>query len=67
MRMTTKHVRSNTIEDVIKSLEKDSMNLFKQSRNNQMKPNKDKCNLLISGGKNITINIDGNNIEKKQL
>ena len=32
-----------------------------------MKPNKDKCNLLISGGKNITINIDGNNIEKKQL
>lgn len=67
MRMTTNHVRSNIIEDVIKSLEKDSMNLFKQSRNNQMKPNKDKRNLLISGGKNITINIDGNNIEKQQL
>ena len=29
-----------------------------------MKAKKDKCNLLISGSENITINVDGNIIEK---
>ena len=31
---------------------------------NQIKENKDKCHLLISGNENITINVDGNIIEK---
>ena len=29
-----------------------------------MKANKDKCYLLITGSENITINVDGNKIEK---
>ena len=29
-----------------------------------MKANKDKCHLLISDSENITINVDGNIIEK---
>ena len=31
---------------------------------NQIKAKKDKCHLLISGSENITINVDGNIIEK---
>ena len=31
---------------------------------NQVKAKKDKCHLLISGSENITINVDGNIIEK---
>ena len=64
MRRTTNRVRSNSVEDVINSLENDSINLFKRFASNQMKPNKDKCHLLISGRENININIDGNITEK---
>ena len=36
-------------DDIINSLENDSVNLFKWFLDNKMKANKDKCHLLISG------------------
>ena len=45
----TPYVTGDSVEDIINSLENDSM-----------KANKDKYHLLISGSENITINVDGN-------
>ena len=44
-------VTGDSIEDVINSLENDSIKLFKWFTDNQMKTNKDKCHLLISSSK----------------
>ena len=60
----TPYVTGDSIESVINSLENVSIQLFKWFADNQMKANKDKCHLLRSGSKNITINVDGNIIAK---
>ena len=60
----TPYVTFDSIEDIINWLENDSIKLFKWFAGNHMKVRKDKCHLLISGGQNITINVDGNIIEK---
>ena len=62
---STPYVTGYSIEDVINSLENDSIKLFNWFVENQIKENKDKCHLLISGNENITINVDGNIIEKR--
>ena len=54
----TPYVTGDSTEDVINLLESNSIKLIKWFVDNQMKANKDKCHLLISHGKNITINID---------
>ena len=61
----TPYVTDDSIESVINSLENVSIKLFKWFADNQMKANKDKFHLLISGSKNITINVDGNIIAKR--
>ena len=61
---STPYVTGYSIEDVINSLENDSIKSFNWFVENQIKENKDKCHLLISGNENITINVDGNIIEK---
>ena len=48
---TPLQVTGDSIEDVINSLENDSIKLFKWFTDNQMKTNKDKCHLLISSSK----------------
>ena len=48
----------------INSLENISIKLFKWFADSQMKANKEKCHLLISGSENITINVDGNIVGK---
>ena len=55
----TGYVTGDSIEDVINWLENDSIKLFNWFAGNQMKRNKDKCHLLISGSKNIDGNITG--------
>ena len=49
MWMTKHHVTGDSIKDVFNSLENDSVELFQWFVNNQMKANKNKCHLLISG------------------
>ena len=60
----TPYVTGDSIEDNINSLKNDSIKLFKWFADNQMKANKDKCHLLISGSENVTINVDANIIGK---
>ena len=58
------YVTGETIEDVINSVEHNSIKLSKRFSYNQIKANKDKCHLLISENENITINVDDNVIYK---
>ena len=44
----TPFVLGDSIDDVIKSLEDDSINLFKWFLDNQMKANSDKCHHITS-------------------
>ena len=60
----TPFVTCDSINDVIKSLENDSVQLFKWFTDNQMEVNQDKCQLLINTNENNTINVDGNITEK---
>lgn len=50
----------DSFEDIIKSLENDSIELFKWFSDNQIKANKDKYHVLISSNENDTTNVDGN-------
>ena len=58
------YVTGDSIEDIINSLENDSIKLYKWSLDNQMKANMKKCYILIRRSENYTINIDGNITEK---
>ena len=51
----TPYVTAENLDDVIKSLEKDSIQLFQWFSDNQMKVNHDKCYPLVSGKNNVTI------------
>ena len=50
----------DSFEDIIKSLENHSIELFKWFSDNQIKANKDKYQVLISSNENDTTNVDGN-------
>ena len=54
------YVSGESIDDVIKSLEDDSINLFKWFLDNQMKANSDKCHLITSTLSCINLKIGGN-------
>ena len=56
--VNTPYDTGDSTEDVINSLECDSIKLIKWFVDNQMRADKDECHLLLSRGKNITINID---------
>lgn len=47
----------DSFEDIIKSLENDSIELFKWFSDNQIKANKDKYHVLISSNENDTTNV----------
>ena len=53
----TPYVLADTINEVIKRLETASVNLLKWFANNQMKANQDKCHLIFSKNKNISMHI----------
>ena len=66
----TPYVTAENLDEVIKSLEKDSIKLFQWFSDNQMKANHDKCHLLVSGKNNVTMNASGfkiKNTESKKL
>ena len=44
----TPYVTAKNLDEIIKSLEKDSIKLFQGFSDNQMKANYDKCHLLVS-------------------
>ena len=53
------YVTPENLDDVIKSLEEDSIKLFQWFSDNQMKANHDKFHLLVSGKNNVTMNANG--------
>ena len=50
-------ISGQNIDDVIKTLENDSLRLFKWFSNSQMKVNKDKCHLILSNKERVTMKI----------
>ena len=65
MQMTihTPYVLEDSIDDVIKSLEDDSINFFKWFLYNQIKANSDKCHLITSKQSCMNLIIGNINIE----
>ena len=59
----TPYLSGDSIDDVIKSLEDDSINLFKWFLDNQMKANSDKCHLITSKLSCMNLKIGDINIE----
>ena len=53
----TSYTSDQNIDNVIRTLENDSVRLFKWFSNNQTKANKDKCHLLLSNKERVTIKI----------
>ena len=53
----TPYTSCQNIGNVIRTLENDSVRLFKWFSNNQMKANKDKCHLLLSNKQGVTMKI----------
>ena len=62
----TPYVTAENLDEVIKSLEKDSIKLFQWFSDNQMKANHDKCHLLVSGKNNVTMNVSGFKIKNSE-
>ena len=56
MWMTKRPVTAGNLDEVVKSLEKDSIKLLEWFSDNQMKANHEICHLLVSGKNNVTIN-----------
>ena len=59
----TPYALGDNIDDIIKSLEDDSINLFKWFLDNQMKANSDKCHLITSKQSCINLKIGNINIK----
>ena len=53
----TPYTSCQNIDNVIRTLENDSVRLFKWFSNNQMKANKDKCHLLLTNKQGVTMKI----------
>ena len=59
----TPYVSSDSIEDKIRILENDSIWLFKWFSDNIMKANKNKCHLIVSSNKHVSMKLDNTEIE----
>ena len=59
----TSYVLGDSIDDAIKSLEDDSINLFKWYLDNQMKANSVKCHLITSKQSWMNLKIGNINVE----
>ena len=62
----TPYVTAENLDEVIKSLEKDSIKLFQWFSDNQMKTNYNKSHLLVSGKNNVTMNASGFKIKNSE-
>ena len=63
----TPNVWGDSIENVIKSLEDDSINLFKWFLDNQMKANSNKCHLITNKQNCMDLKIGNMNIENSTM
>ena len=63
MTIHTPYVLGDSIDDVIKSLEDDSINFFKWFLYNQIKANSDKCHLITSKQSCMNLKTGNINIE----
>ena len=63
----TSYTTANTIDEVIKSLEHDSMMLFKWFSDNHRKANISKCHLLLNKKDEVTIKIGDMEIKNEHL
>ena len=59
----TSYTSGQNIDNVVRTLEINSVRLFKWCSNNQMKANKDKCHLLLSNKERPTMKIRENQIK----
>ena len=60
------YVTAENLDEVIKSLEEDSIKLFQLFSDNQMKANHDKCHILVSGKNNVTMSASGFKIKNTE-
>ena len=56
-------MKANNIDEAITILETDSIQLFKWFSDNQMKANRDKCHVVISNNKKVSMKIDNIELE----
>ena len=54
----TPYLSAKNVEDVIESLERASVSLFRWFENNLLKGNADKCHFLVSTSKEVSLNVD---------
>ena len=59
----TLYVSSDSIVDLIRILENDSIKLFKWFSDNMMKANKDKCHLIVSSYEHVSMKLEKIEIE----
>ena len=59
----TPYISSDSIEDVIRISENNSIKLFKWLSDNMMKANKDKCHQIVSSNEHVSMKLDNIEIE----
>ena len=62
----TPHMYDSDLYTVLSKLKNCTDSLFTWFKDNHMKPNGDKCHLLVTTEKSVSINIDGSNVENKK-
>ena len=62
----TPHTYDSDLCTVLSKLKNCTDSLFTWFKENHIKPNGDKCHLLVTTEKSVSINIDGSNIENKK-
>ena len=62
----TPHTYDSDLYTVLSKLKNCTDSLFTWSKENHMKPNGDKCYLLVTTEKSVSIIIDGSNVENKK-
>ena len=54
----TPHLSAKNVEDVIESIERASVSLFRWFENNLLKGNADKCHFLVSTSQEVSLNVN---------
>ena len=62
----TLHTYDSDLYTVLSKLKNCTDSLFTWFKENHMKPNGDKCHLLVTTEKSVSINIDGSNLTNKK-
>ena len=62
----TPHTYDSNLYTVLSKLKNCADSLFTWFKENHMKPNGDKCHLLVTTEKSVSVNIDGSNVTNKK-